>query len=135
MPIDNEVTKEPPVDAGKPSVLDCILTKEKRKGWLKGILFWAGLGGVLLGVCYCNEKARIKENQKQLAELKAMPSIEYVIQPGDSIYNIEEMFIKPEDRQKYNDDNTLRRILELNPWIGKNYTINPGQVIKLPSNR
>jgi hypothetical protein len=118
-----------------PSNLDCILPKEKRKGWLGGLLFSTIAFWALFGFFYCNENAKIEENKRQLAELKAMPTVEYIVQPGDVLYKIEEMFIKSEDRQKYHDDNTLKRVLELNPWIGKNYKIQPGQTVKLPSNR
>lgn len=93
------------------------------------------LGVGLLGGYRYYEKERERENEKQLKGLRNMDFIEYVAKEGDSLYKICEMGIKSEDRQKYNNKNTLEVIFEKNPSLNrKTGIINPGQRVKLPCN-
>ena len=104
----------------------------------KPVAIYALIGIGLFGYFYCNENARDKENERQLARLKAMPTVEYIVQPGDgikprdTIYGIEESKMTKEDQEDLHDDNTLKIFLEDNPKVNPNTKIlQPGQRVKL----
>lgn len=105
------------------------------KSYLKSLPIVALTFAGLCGVFYYSESKRGEENKKQIEELRNMDVATYVAERGDSLYKICEAGIKPEDRQKYNDENSLEVVLELNPDINKKTRIiNPGQRIRVPYN-
>jgi hypothetical protein len=87
-------------------------------------LFFAGCLGVAVW--------RGCEMKKDRDYLNNLPTVRYVIQKGDRVYNIADDFLKPKTANNYSQETIVDRVQELNPGVDLT-RVQPGDEILLPT--